>query len=240
VIIINERAAKTLWPDRSAVGQVAIAGNGPVRVVGVVGNVRYQALEQEAGLEMYFPLTQQTMGSVELVVRTKLPPESLAPSVRTALRSIEPTLPTAEFKVLGELVDRAVSPRRFMMLLLTGFAVAALLLASIGIYGVVSYSVSQRTQEIGIRMALGASTRQVQRHVMTKTVALVSGGVVIGVLGALALGRLTASLLYRLEPADPLTFGVTVAALLGVALSAGYLPARRASRVDPMSALRTD
>jgi len=240
VILINEHAAKTLWPDRSAVGQIAIAGSGPVRVVGVVGNVRYQALEQESGLEMYFPLTQQTMGSVELVVRTKLPPETLAPSVRTALRSIEPTLPTAEFQVLGELVDRAVSPRRFMMLLLTGFAVAALLLASIGIYGVVSYSVSQRTQEIGIRMALGASAGQVQRHVMAKTVALVSGGVAIGVMGALALGRLTASLLYRLEPADPPTFAVTVVALLGVALSAGYLPARRASRVDPMSALRTD
>ncbi len=127
-----------------------------------------------------------------------------------------------------------------MMVLLGVFALAALLLASIGIYGVVSYSVRQREQEIGIRMALGASASQVQRHVMTRTVALVSAGILIGVIAALALARLTASLLYNLEPTDPLTFGATVGVLLVVALSAGYLPALRASLIEPMSALRTN
>jgi ABC-type antimicrobial peptide transport system permease subunit len=126
-----------------------------------------------------------------------------------------------------------------MMVLLGAFAVAALLLASIGIYGVVSYTVSQRTAEIGIRMALGASAGQVQRHVMRETVTLVGSGIVIGIIGALILARLTASLLYQLEPTDPPTFVITVAVLLIVAVSAGYLPALRASRVDPMSALRT-
>ncbi len=214
--------------------------NGPRTVVGVVGNVRHQALEQEGEMEAYLPITQQGMGSVELVVRTRLAPESVAPGIRAALRSVEPTLPTTEFQPLGELVDRAVSPRRFMMLLLGGFALAALLLASIGIYGVVSYSVTQRAPEIGIRMALGASAGQVQRQVMAQTIALVSGGVVLGAAGALVVARLTASLLYDLKPADPLTFAVTIGVLLAVAVAAGYLPALRASHMDPMSALRAD
>lgn len=239
VVIVNEKAARQVWPGQDPVGQIAMLGNEERRVVGVVGNVRHQALEQEGGLEMYLPIAQVSMGSVELVVRTRLAPESVAPGVRAALRAVDPTLPTAEFHSLGELVDRAVSPRRFLVLLLGGFAVAALILASIGIYGVVSYSVSQRTQEIGIRMALGASAGQVQQLVMTQTLALVSGGIVAGVIGALVLARLTTSLLYGLEPTDPLTFVATVLALVVVGASAGYLPALRASHVDPMSALRT-
>jgi len=237
VVIINEKAARRLWPGQNAVGQLAMIG-GERRVVGVVGNVRHQSPEQEGELEAYLPLTQVTTGSVELVVRTKLPPENVAPGVRAALRAVEPALPTAEFQTLGDLVDRAVSPRRFLMLLLGAFAAAALLLASVGIYGVVSYNVSQRTQEIGIRMALGASAGQVRRHVIGRTVALVSSGILVGVAGAAALARLTASLLYGLEPFDPATFIATVLVLVGVSVLAGYLPALRASRVDPMSALR--
>jgi predicted permease len=238
VMIVNEKMARQVWPNQNPIGQIAMV-NGERHVVGVVANVRHQSLEEEGKLEMYIPLKQMRSGSVELVVRTKLSPDSLAPSVRSALRAVEPTLPTAEYQELGELVDRAVSPRRFMMVLLVAFAVAALLLASIGIYGVVSYTVSQRTAEIGIRMALGASAGQVQRHVMRETVTLVGSGIVIGIVGALILARLTASLLYQLEPTDPLTFVITVVVLLIVAVSAGYLPALRASRVDPMSALRT-
>jgi len=209
-------------------------------VVGVVANVRHQTLEQEGGLEMYYPITQQTMSSVELVVRSKVGLESILPGVRAALRSVEPNLPTAEYQPLSELVERAVSPRRFLVMLLSLFALSALLLASIGIYGVVSYTVTQRTAEIGIRMALGATTGQVQRHVMTQTVTLVATGLVIGTLGALVLTRVTASLLYNLQPTDPLTFAITVTVLLLVAVSAGYLPALRASRLDPMRALRVD
>jgi ABC-type antimicrobial peptide transport system permease subunit len=126
-----------------------------------------------------------------------------------------------------------------MVMLLGAFAVAALLLASVGIYGVVSYTVSQRTQEIGIRMALGASAGRVQRQVMMQTITLVSSGIALGVIGALILARLMSSLLYHLPSSDPLTFGATVLVLLVVAVSAGYIPALRASHVDPMSALRT-
>jgi predicted permease len=239
VIIINQKLARLLWPGQDPIGQTVVDGGMP-RVVGVVGNVRHQALEDEGGPELYIPITQDTSGSVELVVRARLAPEALAPAVRAALRAVDPALPTVEFHPLGELVNRAVSPRRFLMLLLAGFALAALLLASVGIYGVVSYTVAQRTQEIGIRMALGASPGQVQRHVMARTVALVSGGIFLGVAGALALARLAASLLYRLEPADPPTFLLTVSVLVTVAAIAGYLPALRASRVDPISALRSE
>ena len=164
----------------------------------------------------------------------------MAPGIRAALKSVEPNLPTTEYRELSDLVSRAVSPRRFMVDLLAAFALAALLLASVGIYGVVSYTVGRRTQEIGIRMALGASAFSVRTHVMKQTVVLVSGGIAVGILGAMVFGRVMSSMLYQLKPADPLTLAATVVTLLAVALVAAYLPALRASRVDPMSALRTE
>jgi predicted permease len=239
VIIVNEKAASRLWPGQNAIGQLASFA-GERRVVGVVTNVRHLVLEQEGGLEAYIPVTQAGSESVDLVVRSTLAPEALVPSVRRALQAVEPALATGEFQQLGELVDRAVSPRRFMTLLLGGFAVGALVLAAIGIYGVVSYSVTQRMQEIGIRMALGASPGQVQRKIVMETVAVVSCGLVIGVAAALGLTRLAASLLYQLEPTDPLTFGATISVLLFAAFAAGYIPALRASRCDPMSVLRAN
>jgi putative ABC transport system permease protein len=237
VVIINEKAAKALWPGQNPIGQIAVFA-GDRKVVGVVANVRHLALEQEGGLEAYIPVAQVGSNSVDLVVRSTLAPEALVPSVRRALRSVDPSIATEEFQQLGDLVDRSVSPRRFMTVLLAGFAAGALLLAVIGIYGVVSYSVTQRLQEIGIRMALGASPGQLRRKILVDTVALVSGGLLIGVIVALGLTRLAASLLYQLEPTDPLTFGVTIAVLLLAAAAAGYVPAFRASRVDPMSVLR--
>jgi predicted permease len=237
VIIVNEKAAKVLWPGQNAIGQIA-AFSGDRRVVGVVANVRHLALEQEGGLEAYIPITQAGSGTVDLVVRSSLAPEALVPSVRRVLHATEPTLAAEQFQHLGELVDRAVSPRRFMTLLLGGFACGALILAAIGIYGVVSYSVTQRTQEIGIRMALGASPAQVQRKIVVETVTVVSCGLLIGVVAALVLTRLAASVLYQLEPSDSLTFGVTVVVLLLTAGVAGYIPAVRASRFDPMAVLR--
>jgi ABC-type antimicrobial peptide transport system permease subunit len=213
--------------------------NGERRVVGVVANVRHLALEQESGLEAYIPIAQAGTSSADVVVRSRLAPEALIPSVRRALHAIDPALATEEFQQLGSLVDRSVSPRRFMTFLLTGFAGGALLLAIIGIYGVVSYGVTHRLQEIGIRMALGASPSQVRRKIVTDTVALVSCGLLIGIVAALAMTRLAVSLLYQLEPTDPLTFGATVAILLAAAAAAGYIPALRASRVDPMPVLRT-
>ncbi len=239
VIIVNQKLARLLWPGQNAVGQRVIDGGG-AEVVGVAGNVRHQALESEGGPEFYVPITQAPAGSVELVVRTRLAPEALAPSVRAALRGVDSALPTTEFQPLGALIDRAVSPRRFLMLLLGGFALAAVVLAAVGIYGVISYTVSQRRQEIGVRMALGASALEVQRYVMGRTLRLVAAGIVAGLVAGLGLARLTASLLFQMQPLDPPTFLLTASALTIVAAMAGYVPAWRASRLDPTVALRTE
>jgi putative ABC transport system permease protein len=239
VVVINEKAAKRLWPGENAVGKMVRFG-GDRRVVGVVANVRHQAIEEEGGLEAYIPVMQDNSVSMELVVRTRLEVSSIAPSIRAALREVDPALVGGEYQRLDALVERAVSPRRFLMMLLAGFAGAALLLASVGIYAVVSYSVGQRKQEIGIRMALGAPAASVRRMVMAKTAAMAGIGIVIGAVSALFLGRLTSSLLYGVEAVDPVSFGGTISVLVLVALLAGFWPARRASRVNPLTALRGD
>jgi predicted permease len=240
VMILNERAAQRLWPGKDPIGQFVLCCGGEWRVVGIVANVRHSSLEEESGLEMYLPVTQEDdWGAIDVVIRTKLPLESLAPGIRAALREADPALPTGDFQTLGQIVDRAVSPRRFIVLLLGAFAVTALFLASLGIYGVVSYSVNQRTQEIGIRMALGASAASVRWDVITQTLLLAFAGVIIGVAGSFALARLMASLLYGVTPADPPTFVAMIALLALIAVLAGYLPARRASRIEPMSVLRS-
>ena len=241
VVLINETLARRLWPGRDPVGQqVRSAGPNPWRVVGVVGNVRHSSLEEPGGSEIYLPVTQIGANSVELVVRGRMAPEAMAAGVRAALKSVDPTLPSAEFRTLEGVVERAVSPRRFVMVLLGGFAGLALILASLGIYGVVSYAVTQRTQEIGIRMALGASAGQVRIAVMRQTVGLALAGAVIGTIGAVGVSRLLESLLYGVKPGDALTFAGVLLLLTTVAAVAGYLPARRASRIDPMVALRLE
>jgi predicted permease len=240
VIVLNEAAANTLWPGEDPIGKIALVGRDEWRVIGVVKNVRHSSLEEESGNEMYLNIRQQgDWGAVDVVVRTRLPVESIAPGIRAALRSLDPALPTGDFQTLGQIVDRAVSPRRFTLILLSAFTAFALLLASLGIYGVVSYSVNQRTQEIGIRMALGASAADVRRRVLVKTLGLAAIGIVIGVGASFVVSRLIVSLLYGVQPADPLTFAAMMLMLTAIALLAGYLPARRASRIDPMTVLRS-
>jgi ABC-type lipoprotein release transport system permease subunit len=237
-MIVNEAMAQRLWPDRDPIDQYVLLGDTEWHVVGVVANVRHGSLEEEAGLEMYLPITQQRdWGSLELVVRTKKPPELIAADVRAALHAVDSGLPASDFQTLGQIVDRAVSPRRFILLLIGAFAATALVLASLGIYGVVSYSVTQRAQEIGIRMALGASASQVQRRIVVETLALTAVGILIGTAASLGLSRLMASLLYEVSPTDPLTFVSMMLLLTVIAALAGHLPARRASRIDPMSVL---
>jgi ABC-type antimicrobial peptide transport system permease subunit len=175
-----------------------------------------------------------------LVIRTSLPPASLAGSVLHALRELNPNQPAAEFRPIRTIVDRANSPRQFFMLLVGIFAGLGLLLASLGIYGVIAYSVTQRTQEIGIRMALGASRGRVQRGVLARTLWLVLAGIVVGTLGSFAASRAIASLLFGTQPTDLVTYAGMILLLTAVALVAGYLPARRASRINPMIALRTN
>jgi len=240
VIVINETMARRLWPGQDAMGQVVEADKDR-RVVGIVGDVRHLALEQGAGNEMYLPIRQcGDFASVDLVVRTMLPPPELASSVRAALKPIEPNLPATDFRTLQQLVDKAVSPRRFVVWLLGGFALFALVLASLGIYGVISYSVNQRTQEIGIRMALGASAGDLQAGIILQTLGLAAIGMMLGAAVSWALARALSGLLFGVTPADPATFGGMVIVLTAVATMAGYIPARRASRIDPMVALRAD
>jgi predicted permease len=238
VIVINQTMARTLWPGQNAVGQIMRAC-GERQVVGVVGDVRHLALEEGSGMEMYLPMRQcNDISSVELVVRTSLPPAELAASVRAALKPIAPNLPGQEFRTLQQLVDKSVSPRRFVVELLGGFALFALLLASLGIYGVVSYGVTQRTQEIGIRMALGASASRLQAGIIAQTLGLAAVGMAIGAVASGLLARALGGLLFGVTATDPLTFLSMPIVLALVAAIAGYLPARRASRIDPSIALR--
>ena len=169
-----------------------------------------------------------------------MPPATLATSVLTALRELNPKQPAAEFRPIQALVNHANSPRQFFMLLVASFAVLGLTLAALGIYGVISYSVTQRTQEIGIRMALGATTSQVQRSVIAKTLRLALFGVIVGAAVSFFLSRAIAALLFNTAPSDPLTFAAMVLLIGTVALLAGYIPARRASRINPMVALRNN
>ena len=190
---------------------------------------------------MYLPMRQTgDFGSMNLVVRTALPPDRLASSVRAALRQIDPNLPASEFRILQDLVDKAVSPRRFLVLLLTGFAGFALLLAMLGIYAVISYSVNQRVQEIGIRMALGASATNLQSNILLRTLGLAAVGLALGIAASRALTGTLESLLFGVTPGDPVTSIGIGAVLIAVAARAGYIPARKASRIDPMMALRSN
>ncbi|HEY6388947.1 MAG TPA: ABC transporter permease [Candidatus Acidoferrum sp.] len=239
VIIINETLAKNLWPGQNPIGKIVRADNPDRTVVGVVGDVHHMALEEASGNEFYIPMRQtQDYGTVDLVVRTSMPTTELASRLREALRPIEPDLPTANMRTLQTMVDRAVSPRRFVVWLLGGFAGFALVLASLGIYAVISYSVSQRTQEIGIRMALGASAETLQKSILLQTLGLAGIGMVVGVVASWALARTLSGLLFGVSSSDPVTFAGMLGILTVVAALAGYLPARRASRIDPMSALR--
>ncbi len=240
VVIVNETLARTLWPGQEAVGQI-ITQDGGRRVVGVAADVRHEALEKVGGAEMYLPMRQTSdFGSMNLVVRTVLPPDRLASSVRAALRPIDSNLPMSEFRTLQDLVDKAVSPRRFLVLLLAGFAGFALLLASMGIYAVISYSVNQRTQEIGIRMALGASATNLQSRILLRTLGLAALGLALGMAASRALTGALESLLFGVTPGDPVTFVGIGALLIAVAAGAGYIPARKTSRIDPMIALRSN
>jgi predicted permease len=238
VIILNETCARNLWPGEDPIGKI-VAEDVDRTVVGVVGDVHHMALEEGSGNEFYIPMRQtQDYGTVDLVVRTSLPTAELASRLREALRPIEPDLPTGNLRTLETLVDRAVSPRRFVVLLLGGFAGFALVLASLGIYAVISYSVSQRTQEIGIRMALGASAERLERSILFETLGLAGIGMVVGVVASWVLARTLSGLLFGVTSSDPVTFVGMLVILTAVAAIAGYLPARRAARIDPMSALR--
>ena len=242
VVLINETLARRLWPGLNPMGRLINGGGGKAsRVIGVVRDVRHLALEQGAGPEMYFPIRQvPDYGSVTLVVRSRLDNVTLSTNVRRVLLPINSGLPKEQFHSLQQLVDRSVSPRRFIVTVLSGFALFALILASLGIYAVISYSVGQRTPEIGIRMALGASPGVLQRAILSQALAFAAAGLLLGSLASVFLTRAIQGLLFGVSPSDPVTFGGMLVVLTAVAAAAAWLPARRASRIDPMIALRAE
>jgi predicted permease len=240
VVLINTSAARFYWPGEDAVGKILMRGNEEDQVVGVVDDVHEETVEGGTGSQIYYPATQQRPSSAQLVIHTSLPPASLAGSVLSALRELNPKQPAAEFRPIQNIVDRAVSPRRFFMLLVGSFAGLGLLLAALGIYGVISYSVTRQAQAIGIRMALGASVGRVQRDVLSGTLRLAFAGLAVGTLLALAVAKLISSLLFATSSWDLPTYFAMALSLLLVAALSGYIPARRASAVNPMESLRSN
>ena len=238
VVLINASAARIYWPGEDAVGKILTRDKEEDRVIGVVDDVHEENVEGATGAQIYYPAMQQMPDWVQLVIRTSLPPGSLAPSVLRVLREVNPKQPAAELRPIRSIVDRANSPRRFFMMLVAAFAGLGLLLAALGIYGVISYSVTQKTQEIGVRMALGASAGHVRRQILLSTLRLAVAGMVLGAIASAASARLIASLLFGTSPWDVMAYAAMALALVAVALLSGYLPARRASAIDPMTALR--
>ena len=239
VAIINQSMAKAVFPGEDPIGKQLVQHDATI--VGVVGDVRHLTLEEGSGNELYLPIRQgNDYSSVDLVVRSSWTNAQLAPRLRDALLPIAPDLAMSNLRPLTILVDKAVSPRKFVVTLLAGFAGFALILASLGIYAVISYSVSQRTQEIGIRMALGATAGGVQKSVLFQTLQLAAIGMAVGVFASIIFAGAVRSLLFGVDATDPMTFAAMLLLLTIVAAMAGYLPARRASRIDPIIALRSE
>jgi predicted permease len=240
-IVVNETLARNFWPGRDAVGQILVLENSPdppldCKIVGVVGDARQNALEPTVGPEMFM----FDWGGRQLIVRSGGTLPSMVPIVRSTLREFNPNMAVDEFQPLAQIVERVVSPKRLMTRLLALFSALGLVLAAIGIYGVVACFVNQRTREIGIRLALGSSQSAVMHLVIREGIllAIIGGG--LGLITALALTRVLRAQLLGVSPTDPLTFVSSAVVLMGVALLACWLPARRATRVNPMEALRSE
>ncbi|MGH9837164.1 MAG: FtsX-like permease family protein [Blastocatellia bacterium] len=239
VALVNEAFAARYFPGRSAVGQRLDFGSGtPVEIVGIIANVMNDDLDNLAEPGVYQPHAQWPRESMSLVVRSELAQAQLVGALRQELAALDPNLPLSQVKTLDEIVRERSSPKRVMTALLGVFALIALALATVGLYAVMSYAVTQRTNEIGIRMALGAQTQDVLRLILRQGLQLALLGMTLGLLGALALNRVLAQILYGVTATDPLTVGLVVGLFALVAGLACSVPALRATKVDPMAALR--
>ncbi len=243
VALINRTAAQRIWPNEDPLGRrIRLGGiNDSLRsIVGIVGDVNHYDLETPPDLQAYVPHAQWTDSYMQLVVRTAAEPGALTGVVRQAIHALDPDVPVYKVSTMRQLLSASVAQRRFTLLLIAVFAAVALLLAAIGLYGVMAYSVTQRTPEIGIRLALGAQSADVLRLVVGQGLKLVALGVALGLVAALALTQLMKTLLFGVSATDPLTFTVIALLLTFVALLACWIPARRATKVDPMIALRCE
>ncbi len=246
-VIVNEELARRHWPGENAVGQrlqIALEKTRWREVVGVVGNAKLSGLDAKVDPAIYVPLAQNSwpnaLRSNSLVVRTDADPQSVAATIRQELRAIDPALPITQMRTLEEIIDESLAPRRFNMVLLLVFAAVAGVLAVIGIYGVMSYNVAQRTNEIGVRLALGAQPSDILKLVIGDGAKMTAAGVLLGLVGAFGLTRLMTGLLFGVRAADPLVFTLIALVLALTALVAMYLPARRAAQVNPVTALKYD
>jgi putative ABC transport system permease protein len=241
VAIVNETMARHLWPNENPIGRRFTVWRDekfPREVVGVVGDTK-DSLDKEAWDQMYVPYAQDpTWGSLSLVVRTNGEPTALAGAVRDAIRSVDKGVPNYNLKTMNDVVSNSAAPRRVPMLLLSAFAGVAMLLAMLGIYGVTSYYVTQRTHEIGVRMALGAQVVDVLRLVLSRAMVLATIGIAIGAAGAIVVTRYLRSMLFEVKPIDVVTFIAVAVILALVVLVACLVPARRATKIDPLEALR--
>jgi putative ABC transport system permease protein len=244
VVAVNQALAQRYWPGQNPVGQRVLlpAASGPVphEVVGVVGDIRAAGLEEPVEGELYLPIAQNPSAILGIVLKTNLEPASLAGQLRAAVWSVDREQPVTFVMPMEDLASESLAFRRAGMILAGAFGVLALVLAAIGIFGVLSYSVSRRTREIGIRMALGATRGEVASRIMREGLVMTALGIAIGVAAALALSTFMSSVLYEVTPGDPVTYLAVAAILLAVALLATLIPARRATGVDPLVALRAD
>ena len=245
VAVVSDTLARQQFPGENPLGRrinvsIGRPGGLDVEIVGVVGDIKMSTLDAETRPAVYIPHSQLTLGLMTLVVKTQMDPMSLVSGVRSAVSGIDPTLPLADVRTMSEVVDATLAQPRAISVLLTTFALMALALAGIGVYGVMAYAVSQRTQEFGVRMALGATAQSVFRLVLGKALTLVAIGVGVGLFAAAGLTRLLKTMLFETEPLDPWTFAATAVVLLLVATLASWVPARRGTRVAPIEALRAE
>jgi predicted permease len=244
VVLINQAAAEKFFPNLDPIGHVVVFGASmgyerlKGEIVGVVGNVRDESLEATARPAFYVAAAQAGSTELTILARTSGDPMSIAAPVRSLMAELDPEVPIAELATMDEVLANSVARRRFFMLLLASFAGLALLLAGVGIYGVMAYTVSQRTQEIGVRMALGAARAHILGMVMRQSATLIVVGSAVGLLGAFLVTRVLGSMLVGVSTRDPLAFAAGTAVLAAVALLASFIPARRATAVDPAIALR--